>query len=125
MSRLIAFCAGLTVSSLAILILPYPDHSGHGTYASILAVLALAATLIYIALAILNVIRDKSISTSLTVTLLMVLAPFAQLLFSAILAQNLSLEDLSGVTWMGCGWLSEICSICLLLTFVVRRIRRP
>ena len=123
MNRLFACYAALAASVFAILVLPYPDHSGHGICASILAVLALLTTLACIALATLNIVRDKALSSNLGISLLVAVAPFAQLLLSAIFKQNLSLEDISGITWMACGLLSELCAVSLLITLAIRRLR--
>ena len=124
MTRPTAFYVALAVSALSILILPYPDFSGHGTCAGILAIIALAGTNASIALAILNIFRDKEISPNLEMSLWMALSPFGQLLFLLIFHSNLGFEDLSGVTWLGCGWLLELCAIPLLITTALRWIRR-
>ena len=118
------YYATLAGSTLAILVLPFPDDSGHGNYATAIALIALTGTIACIAFAIASFFKHKPSSPTLEMSLSMAIAPAAQILLIALLGKSLSLEDLSGVVWMGCAWLSELCAVSLLIALTVRSVRK-
>jgi hypothetical protein len=122
MNRQTTYYATLAISTLAVLLLPFPDHSGHGIYASILAFIALTGTIVCIVFAITSFFRKKAVSPNLEMSLWLAISPIAQILLISLLGKDLSLEDLFGVLWMGCAWLSELCAIPLLIAITVRAI---
>lgn len=124
MKRQVTFYTTLAISTSALILLPFPDTSGHGNYATALACIALAGTIGCITLSIASFVKEKSISPNLEMSLSMAISPVAQILLIELLGKSLSLEDLSGVTWMSCGWLSELCAIPLLIAIAVHAIRR-
>lgn len=123
MNRQTTFYATLAASTMAVLVLPFPDTSGHGNYATALAWIALAGTVGCITLALASFFKKKTFSPNSEMCLSMAISPVAQILLIELLGKSLSLEDLSGVTWMGCAWLSELCAIPLVIAVAVRAIR--
>ena len=124
MNRQIIYYATLVGSALAILVLPFPDDSGHGNYATALALIALAGITACITLAIISFFRVKTASPNLEMSLSMAISPAAQILLISLLGKDLGFEDLSGVLWWGCAWLSELCAIPLLIAITIRSVRR-
>lgn len=102
---------------------PYPDYSGHGNYATALALIALTGTISSIVLAIVSFFRVKTASPTLEMSLSTMIAPVAQILVISVLGNNLGFEDLTGVTWWWCAWLWEVCAISLLIALTVRSIQ--
>jgi hypothetical protein len=127
MNRQTTFCAAIAMSTLAIVLLPYPEDSGHGNYATALALIALTGAILTIVLGIVSFLCVKTASPTLEISLSMMIAPVAQILAISLLGKNLGFEELAGITWWCGAWFFEICAISLLIALTVRsfRTRKP